>query len=73
MIDHWVLRSVWMQKPLPMDEDKKSVIWCESERGTPMANIARVIEKPPATIFSYLQYHGGILPCPRQRRSKPWL
>ena len=49
-----------MTKPLPMDEQKKSVIWREWERGTPMANIARVIDKPPATVFSYLQYHGGI-------------
>jgi hypothetical protein len=35
-----------MTKPLPMDEQKKSVIWREWERGTPMANIARVIDKP---------------------------
>jgi hypothetical protein len=48
-----------MTKPLPMDEQKKSVIWHEWERGMPMANIARVIDMPPATVFSYLQYHGG--------------
>lgn len=59
-----------MQKPLPMDEQKKSVIWHEWERGTPMSNIARVIEKPPATVFSYLQYHGGIRPRRRQRRAQ---
>lgn len=59
-----------MQKPLPMDEQKKSVIWHEWERGTPMSNIARVIEKPPATVFSYLQYHGGIRPRLRQRRAQ---
>lgn len=33
-----------MTKPLPMDEQKKSVIWREWKRGTPMANIARVID-----------------------------
>jgi hypothetical protein len=33
-----------MTKPQPMDEQKKSVIWREWERGTPMANIARVID-----------------------------
>ena len=57
-----------MAKPLPMNEEKKSLIWEEWERGTPMATIARVIEKPPATVFSYLQYHGGIRPRRRQRR-----
>lgn len=57
-----------MQKPLPMDERKESVIWLEWERGTPMSDIARAIEKPPATVFSYLQYHGGIQPHRRQRR-----
>jgi len=35
-------------------------------KGTPMAIISRAIEKPPATVFSYLRYHGGIQP--RQRR-----
>lgn len=34
-----------------------------------MANIARVIDKPPATVFSYLQYHGSILPRHRFRRA----
>ena len=58
-----------MTKPMPMDEQKKSVIWREWERGTPMANIARVIDKPPATVFSYLQYHGGIRPRHRFRRT----
>ncbi len=59
-----------MTKPRPMDEQKKSVIWREWERGTPMANIARVIDKPPATVFSYLQYHGGIRPRHRFRRTE---
>jgi len=59
-----------MTKPLPMDEQRKSVIWREWERGTPMANIASVIDKPPATVFSYLQYHGGIRPRRRFRRAE---
>ena len=59
-----------MTKPLPMDDHKKSVIWREWERGTPMASIARVINKPPATVFSYLQYHGGIRPRHRFRRAE---
>jgi len=59
-----------MTKPLPMDDHKKSVIWREWERGTPMASIARIIDKPPATVFSYLQYHGGIRPRHRFRRAE---
>ena len=59
-----------MTKPLPMDDHKKSVIWHEWERGTPMASIARIIDKPPATVFSYLQYHGGIRPRHRFRRAE---
>ena len=35
-----------------------------------MANIARVIDKPPATVFSYLQYHSGIRPRHRVRRAQ---
>ena len=58
-----------MRKPLPMEEQKKSVIWQEWERGTPMSKIARVIEKPPATVFSYLQYYDGIQP--RRRHNGP--
>ena len=59
-----------MTKPRPMDEQRKTLIWHEWERGTPMANIARVIDKPPATVFSYLQYHGGIRPRQRFRRAE---
>jgi IS30 family transposase len=33
-----------------------------------MSLIARVLEKPPATVFSYLLYHGGIQPRVRCRR-----
>lgn len=58
-----------MPKPLPMNEQKKSVIWQDWKQGTPMANIERVIDKPPATIFSYLQYHGVIRPRHRFRRA----
>lgn len=56
-------------RPLPMDEQKTSLIWQEWERGTPMANIARVIDKPRATVFLYLQYHAGIRPRHRFRRA----
>ncbi|MBL4836888.1 MAG: hypothetical protein JKY34_04860 [Kordiimonadaceae bacterium] len=34
-----------------------------------MGEIARSIDKPPATVFSYLQYHGGIRPRKRVRAS----
>lgn len=50
-----------------MCEQRKSVIWNEWKKGSPMAHIAQRIEKPPATVFSYLQYHGGIRPYVRAR------
>jgi len=59
-----------MQKPQPMDHQKKAIIWYAWERGVPMADIARAIEKPPATVFSYLQYHGGIQPRQPKRRAQ---
>ena len=57
-----------MQNTTPMNDAKKSIIWREWKKGSPMSRISRVIEKPPATIFSYLRYHGGIQPCKRTRR-----
>lgn len=34
-----------------------------------MSVIARSVRKPPATVFSYLRYHGGIRPRPKMQRS----
>lgn len=51
-----------MQNTALMNNDKKSIIWKEWKSGSPMVQIARIIKKPPATIFSYLRYHGGIQP-----------
>lgn len=34
-----------------------------------MIQIATAIRKPPATVFSYLRYHGGIRPRQRVRSS----
>ncbi len=56
-----------MQSTDCMSDQKKAVIWGEWERGIPMIQIARAIKKPPATVFSYLRYHGGIQPCQRTR------
>lgn len=50
-----------------MDEAKKATIWSLWTKGKPMIQIARAIDKPPATIFSYLRYHGGIQPYKRIR------
>jgi len=44
-----------MKKPDAMNDQKKAVIWAEWENGCPMIQIARAIEKPPATVFSYLR------------------
>ena len=56
-----------MQLPNPMDDKKKAVIWDQWGNGIPMIHIARAIDKPHATIFSYLRYHGGIEPRQRTR------
>lgn len=58
-----------MKKPDLMNDQKKAVIWAEWGNGSPMIQIARAIEKPPATVFSYLRYHGGIAPRIRTRAS----
>ncbi len=56
-----------MQGAHTMTDKKKAVIWTEWENGSPMSRIAKAIDKPPATVFSYLQYHGGIRPRQRVR------
>jgi IS30 family transposase len=38
------------------------------EKGAPHEPDARILEKPPATVFSYLLYQGGIEPRVRCRR-----
>ena len=53
-----------------MDEQKKLLIWREWERGTQMADIGWVIDKPSAAIYSYLQCHGGIRKYHRFRRAE---
>lgn len=52
-----------------MDQRRKGVIWQEWVKGSPMITIGIMINKPPATVFSYLRYHGGIRP--RQRVRSP--
>jgi IS30 family transposase len=56
-----------MEKPDLMNDQKKAAIWAEWGNGSPMIQIARSIKKPPATVFSYLRYHGGIAPRIRTR------
>ena len=51
-----------------MTHDRKARIWQLWRRGQPMSEIARDIQKPSATVYSYLLYHGGITPRPRVRR-----
>lgn len=52
-----------------MDDRRKAIVWREWKKGSPMNLIARLLEKPPFTVFSYLLYHGGIQPRVRCRRS----
>lgn len=51
----------------PMTDGKKEIIWMSWRAGFPMSRIEKEINKPPATVFSYLQYRGGIEPRPRHR------
>ena len=51
-----------------MTHERKIRIWEMWRRGHSMSEIARTIEKPPATVYSYLLYHGGITPRPQVRR-----
>ena len=54
----------------PMTLERKARIWELWRQGVPMSLIARDIEKPPATVYSYLLYRGGIQPRARVRRSE---
>jgi IS30 family transposase len=51
-----------------MTHERKERIWHLWAQGHPMSEIAREIGKPPATVYSYLLYHGGIKPRQRVRR-----
>lgn len=51
-----------------MTTERKTRIWQLWRRGTPMSVIARAIAKPPATVYSYLLYHGGIMSRQKTRR-----
>lgn len=51
-----------------MTHARKARIWMLWRQGSPMSEIARNISKPPATVYSYLLYHGGIEPRRRIRR-----
>ena len=52
-----------------ISHERKTKIWTMWQQGIPMSHIARDIKKPPATLYSYLLYHGGIEPKTRIRRS----
>lgn len=45
-----------------MIDERKACIWQLWQQGVPMSVIARDIAKPPAAVYSYLLYHGGIRP-----------
>jgi hypothetical protein len=64
------MRIFKMQGSDRMNDDKKAVKWNHWENGDPMNVIAQTINKPPATIFSYLRYHGGIKPRQRIRSER---
>jgi len=51
-----------------MTHERKTRIWQLWRQGRPRIDTARDIVKPPATVYSYLLYHGGIEPRERIRR-----
>jgi IS30 family transposase len=51
-----------------MTDERKACIWQLWQQGVSMSVIARDIAKPPATVYSYFLYHGGIKPRQRSRR-----
>lgn len=53
-----------------MTAERKSRVWDLWRKGTPMSSIARDVAKPPATVFSYLLYLGGIMSRTRTRRAE---
>ncbi len=53
-----------------MNDKKKAIIWELWIKGSPMIDISRAIDKPHATVFSYLRYHGGIQPSPKTRSAR---
>jgi IS30 family transposase len=53
----------------PMTPIRKARIWELWRQGYPMSSIADDIAKPPATVYSYLLYHGGMEPRSQVRRS----
>lgn len=56
-----------MKHPDPMNPTRKAIVWQRWKAGSSMAEIAKEVGKPPATVFSYLWYHGGIKPNGRSR------
>ena len=52
-----------------MTDERKKCIWFLWKQGHPMAFIAKDIMKPPATVYSFLEYHGGIEPDIRCRKA----
>ena len=52
-----------------MTDERKKRIWFLWKQGHPMAFIAKDIMKPPATVYSFLEYHGGIEPDIRCRKA----
>ena len=51
-----------------MTHERKTRIWSLWQQGFTMSHIAQDFQKTPATVYSYLLYHGGIAPKIRKRR-----
>lgn len=56
-----------MQTKPRIESDSKQVIWKRWQEGQSLSDIARAIDRTPASVFGYLRTHGGIQPAQRTR------
>lgn len=58
------------KKKILMTAEETQSVWTGWHGGESMSDIARDIDKLPATVFGLLRKYGGIEPSPRTRRPR---
>jgi len=58
------------KKRVEMTVEDKEVVWSGWHSGRSMSDIARDIDKAPASVFGLLRQHGGIEPAARTRNAR---
>lgn len=59
-----------MVRYLRFSDQHKSLMWERWRQGDSLREIARLLERPPASVFKVLGRTGGIQPAPRSRSSR---